>query len=218
MLMPFGHLVMAADRSIGRNVHLYDAKDRVTLLGGLILTNGVTKFNFYSMVKIFLLFQSSFSIEDETSATLERNEEPLPRGNYYVVGKPLALILVGAIGLQSIGSFTVSSEPFLTRTISLSTGSRFQSFRDEIRRRDGRCVITGKIALGAYRNHWKGFEAAHIFPLAYQGHWVQHNFARWITIPAANGETINSKQNGLLLRADIHRLFDNYDISIHPDV
>ena len=97
--MPFDHLIMAADRSIGRNVHLYDAKDRVTLLGGLILTNGVTKANFYSMVEIVLLFQSSFFIEHETSATLERNQESLPRGNYYVVGKPLALILVGAIGL-----------------------------------------------------------------------------------------------------------------------
>ena len=94
----------------------------------------------------------------------------------------------------------------------------FSHSATKIRRRDGRCVITGKIALGAYRNHWKGFEAAHIFPLAYEGHWVQHNFARWITIPAANGETINSKQNGLLLRADIHGLFDNYDISINPDV
>jgi len=216
--MLFDHLIMAADRSIGRNVHLYDAKDRGTVLGGLILTSGVTKSNFYSMVEILLLFQSSFTIGHENSATLVRNEEPLAPGKYYVVGKPLDLILGGAVGLWSTGSFTVNNEPCLTRTISLSTGSRLQSFRDEIRKRDGRCVITGKIALGAYRNHWKGFEAAHIFPLAYEGHWVQHNFARWITIPAANGETINSKQNGLLLRADIHGLFDSYDISINPDV
>lgn len=88
---------MAANRSIGRNVQLYDAKDRVTLLGGLILTNGVTKSNFYSMVEIFLLFQSSFLIECETSTTLERNEEPLPRGDYYVIGPPLTLILVGLL-------------------------------------------------------------------------------------------------------------------------
>ena len=47
---------------------------------------------------------------------------------------------------------------------------------------------------------------------------MQQNFARWITIPTANGDTINSKQNGLLLRADIHGLFDHYDISINPDV
>ncbi len=94
-LMPF---VMAADRSVGRNVHLYDVEDRETVLGGLLLTNGVTKSNFYSMVEILLLFQSSFSIEHETSATLERNEEPLRPGNYYVVGEPLDLILMGSVG------------------------------------------------------------------------------------------------------------------------
>lgn len=80
---------MPVDRSVGRNVHLYGAKNRDTSLGGLILTNGVTKTNFYSMVEILLLCQSSFFIEDESSAELERNEEPLavPCGNYYVVGK-----------------------------------------------------------------------------------------------------------------------------------
>lgn len=78
---------MRADRSQGRNVHIYDAEDRGTILGGLILTNGITKSNFYSMVEILLLFQSSFSIEDETSVTLERNEESLLPGNYYVVGQ-----------------------------------------------------------------------------------------------------------------------------------
>lgn len=112
----------------------------------------------------------------------------------------------------------MNDEIYLTRTISLSTGTRLQSFRDSVRARDGKCMITGKAVLGAYRDHWKGFEAAHVFPLAHQGHWVSENFGRWITIPAANGETINSVQNGLLLRADIHRLFDNYDISINPDV
>ncbi len=95
--MHFDHLIMAADRSSGRNVHIYDAKDRVTLLGGLILTNGITKSNFYSMVRIFLLFQSSFSIEYEDSAILERNKDPLPQGKYYIIGKPLILILVGLL-------------------------------------------------------------------------------------------------------------------------
>ena len=218
--MPFDHLIMAADRSLGRNVHLYDAEDRETVLGGLILTNGVTKSNFYSMVEIMLLFQSSFSIEHEGSAALARNEEPLSPGNYYVVGASINLIpiLMKTIDLWFIESFTVNDEVCLTRTISLSTGIRLQSFRDEVRQRDRRCVITGKKALSAYRNRWKGFQAAHIFPLAYENHWIQHNFARWITIPAVNGDTINSKQNGLLLSSDIHELFDSYDISINPDV
>ena len=89
----------SADRSAGRTVHIYDARDRGTVLGGLILTDGLTKSNFYSMVEILLLFQSSFSIEQETSTTLERNEEPLPPGNYYIVAKSLNLILMRAVNL-----------------------------------------------------------------------------------------------------------------------
>ena len=86
-----------ADRSLGRNVHIYDAKDRSKLLGGLILNNGITKSSLYSMVEIWLLFDSSFSIENEAAATLERNEDPLISGNYYIVGKLQALILMWMI-------------------------------------------------------------------------------------------------------------------------
>ena len=61
---------MMADRSLGLNVHSYDAKDRSKLLGGLILNNGITKSNLYSMVEIWLLFASSFYIENEAAAQL----------------------------------------------------------------------------------------------------------------------------------------------------
>jgi hypothetical protein len=67
-------------------------------------------------------------------------------------------------------------------------------------------------------NEWQGFEAAHIFPLAYEGHWNDNGYSRWITIPPENGGTINSVQNGLLLRSDIHQLFDSYIVSVNPDV
>lgn len=65
---------------------------------------------------------------------------------------------------------------------------------------------------------WSGLEAAHVFPLAYENHWIQYDFARWITVPSIAGSSINSVQNGMLLRADIHALFDNYLFSINPDV
>ena len=106
----------------------------------------------------------------------------------------------------------------LTRTISLHTGTRHETFRHAVRARDRRCVVTGKRALLAYKNGWTGFEAAHIFPLVYQGYWNDPNFSRWITtIPTAGGP-INSVQNGLLFRSDIHQLFDSYFFSINPDV
>ena len=67
-------------------------------------------------------------------------------------------------------------------------------------------------------DEWESFEAAHIFPLAYEGHWNDNSYGHWITIPPENGGTINSVQNGLLLRSDIHQLFDSYVVSVNPDV
>jgi hypothetical protein len=102
----------------------------------------------------------------------------------------------------------------------LQTGTRTRSFGNAVRWRDGRCVITGRPAPDAASGNWSGLQAAHIFPLAYEGHWDQSNYLSLITIPPASEEagSINSVQNGLLLRNDIHQLFDSYDFSINPDV
>ena len=93
-----------------------------------------------------------------------------------------------------------------------------QAFRDAVRSRDRRCVVTKEVALGAQYDRWTGFEAAHIFPLAYEGYWRDNNFARWISIPPVRGGTIKSVQNGILLDCTIHKLFDTYEFSINPDV
>ena len=90
-------------------------------------------------------------------------------------------------------------------------------FWEAVRQRDRRCVITGEEPEAEY-GIWRGFEAAHIFPLACEGHWIQHDYGHWISIHPNTGGSINSVQNGLLLRADIHNLFDGYDVSINPDV
>ena len=100
----------------------------------------------------------------------------------------------------------------------MASGSRVVGFRNAVRARDGRCVVSGKVVPGAQYDRWWGFEAAHIFPLAYEDHWNRNNYSRWITCHSATGGSINSVQNGLLLRADLHILFDNYVFSIDPDV
>jgi HNH endonuclease len=106
--------------------------------------------------------------------------------------------------------------------ISQQTGTRVQAFCDAVRSRDGQCVITGERAVDADINDWTGFQAAHIFPLAFEGLWKEYNFGRWIKSPSngeeIKGDKINSVQNGLLLRSDIHQLFDMYFLSINPDV
>jgi hypothetical protein len=75
------------DRSQGRDIHIYDANDRNTVLGGLVLTDGITNKNFYSMVGIIFFFNGPYSLLDEGGTEIERNDDPLKPGNYYIDAK-----------------------------------------------------------------------------------------------------------------------------------
>jgi hypothetical protein len=74
-----------ADRSIGRNVHIYDANDLDTVLGGLILSTGVTNANLYSMVDILFIFENTFILRHEDHTQIERDGAALRPGKYYIV-------------------------------------------------------------------------------------------------------------------------------------
>ncbi|CUS15900.1 unnamed protein product, partial [Tuber aestivum] len=67
--------------------------------------------------------------------------------------------------------------------------------------------------------NWNAFEAAHIFPLRHESHWVQFNYRRWITDmdDAVGASKINSTRNGFLLRREVHAMFSQDLISINPD-
>ena len=73
------------NRSVGRNVHIYDAKHPDSVIGGLLLTNGVTNGNFYSMVEILIVFTSTFLLRDEGGAEIKKDNDPLQPGKYYIV-------------------------------------------------------------------------------------------------------------------------------------
>jgi hypothetical protein len=85
--------------SAGRDVHIYDTKDCTTVLGGLILTNGVTRTNFYGMVEILILFTSSFELQDEGGTTIKRNNDPLQPGKYCINAAGISL----KIGIVDFG-------------------------------------------------------------------------------------------------------------------
>jgi hypothetical protein len=82
----------AANRSAGRDVHIYDARDPDTVLGGLILTNGVTNANFHSMVEIFCIFDSAYFLRDEGGVKIQRDDHPLRPGKYYVFTNSMQLL------------------------------------------------------------------------------------------------------------------------------
>ena len=141
---------------------------------------------------------------------------------HYPVGDIILSATLSYQGLYSLqtGSITLTEEAPLLRGLSLESGTRIVSFRDAVRERDRRCVITGRRVLEPGLGRWICFEVAHIFPLAYEDHWNKSNYNRWITVPPTNESdgSIHSVQNGMLLSRDMHALFDGYEVSINPDV
>ena len=119
-----------------------------------------------------------------------------------------------------IGSVSVTHEVPLFCAVPLPSGPRVASFRDAVFQRDQRCVITGTKAILAHIGRWKGFEATHIFPLAYERQWNDCNLSRLITVPPANEShgSINSVQNGIMLTSAMRQFFASYDLAINPDV
>jgi hypothetical protein len=53
-----------------------------TVLGGLILTNGVTNANLNSMVEIIFVFERDYFLRDGGGSTVQRDNYP---GNYYIL-------------------------------------------------------------------------------------------------------------------------------------
>ncbi|KAI5847696.1 hypothetical protein DFP73DRAFT_577626 [Morchella snyderi] len=106
--------------------------------------------------------------------------------------------------------FTLTNELWLVRTILAASGT----CTDAVRERDGRCVITGEEAANAVGT-WTGFQAAHSWLHLRK---VSIDYGRWITISPAieSAGSINSVQNGMLLRADSHALLDSYKVAINP--
>lgn len=107
----------------------------------------------------------------------------------------------------------------MRRIFSHSQSGREDAFRQDVRARDGKCVLTGVVNVAASWNGWTGFEAAHVFPLEKETLWNQYNFSRWITnTTGRHSATINSVQNGMLMASTLHTAFDSFLVAVNPDV
>lgn len=125
------------------------------------------------------------------------------------------------IFLAIVGCIYVNNEPWIPRIQTRSATGRESAFRNGIRARDGRCVITGVVNLNAINdnNNWVSFQAAHIFPLVSESHFIHAGYSQYITdMDDTTGiSKIHSLQNGLLLRSHVHGKFDQYCVSVNPD-
>ncbi|KAK3308989.1 uncharacterized protein B0T15DRAFT_509390 [Chaetomium strumarium] len=170
---------MSGRRALGRNVFIWhlngDNEDRIPL-GGLVLTAGVTNTGFRQMLDILLITSGDCVVQNEHGDETLRDDQPLLPGDY-------------TVSADSVEVTKVNNEVVYTRSHSIATGTRVESFKEEVQARD-----------------------------AYERQWDDNNYGRWITIDPPQGVgKINSVQNGIILRADLHILFDCFAFSINPD-
>lgn len=194
------------------DVIIYHEGGRPVPLAGIVVTLGMTNVTLYRMVQInfkFALPGWSLHYRDQRGGVVLRNYEQLQPGDY---------------AIASAGEVWQNTEKRTADTKVMSTGvKRTLQFQDAVRQRDGGCIITKDMAINAKYGieGWTGFEACHIYPLSHHQLWVEHNCSRWV-IPegeqAGIDHGINSVKNGILLRRDIHALFDKFLVSIDADV
>ncbi|KAG0136443.1 hypothetical protein HOY82DRAFT_479059 [Tuber indicum] len=184
------------------NTFIYTANYRDEKLGGLWPGSTFTNSNLYFMAEILCFFSDTFVIHDKAGQLVEKDGQQLQAGDYYLATR----------------SITVNNEVPLTRLLTFQSGPRANTFRIAVRARDRGCVITGIKAQLAHLDIWIGFDAACIFPPAYEEQW-KGNYGRWTTVPRANESdgSINSVQNGILQLNHMDKFFDSFQIAINPN-
>ncbi|KAG0636794.1 hypothetical protein HOY80DRAFT_908639 [Tuber brumale] len=199
---------MSLSRFLQRNVSFYDATNPVATLGGLVQNGSITEANFLDILTIILVVEEGpIRVQERVSRHIvSRTDVPLETGVY---------------DIYCDASIQVSDEPWIPRLICHEISGRDDSFRNDIRNRDRKCVISGiSIPEGFFQTYsWTPFETSYIFPLEQESLWIQHNCGRWITDKgdATESSKINSPQNGLHLRSELRQLFEGYLISVNPD-
>ncbi|KAG0633420.1 hypothetical protein HOY80DRAFT_991710 [Tuber brumale] len=169
--------------------------------------------------------------KDSQSDTLPTDRSQW-RDTYIYASDNRAAILGGLLASEGITNANLYSMLeifcFFTDTYALidgyeqlveRDGQQLQPGNYYIVTNDSRCVITGRPAVLGHIGRWRGFEATHIFPLAYEEQWNDSDYSRFITIPPAidSHGPIYSVQNGILLTSDMQQFFDSYDLAINAD-
>ncbi|EGD92176.1 hypothetical protein H112_00250 [Trichophyton rubrum D6] len=185
-----------------RNLWIEFASHPGVVQGGLRAASNLTRRQLFNILNIAFRPSGGFDISRRGSTT------PLPVTDDLI--EPGHYILSSTIPGEDV---TPSDEQYYRRTLSLSDTGRDETFRHDVRQRDGRCVITGRVNHNAGVGLWRGFEAAHVFPLALSMIFSSCAFSNGIT----DSRGINSPNNGLLLRSDIHQMWDGYEFAINPD-
>ena len=216
---------MSTDRAGWRNVHFYNALTG-DCLGGFYQRGSLTEESLIGILtNVLLIVKQPLTVKHRESDRLVTPSQNLVElGHYDISSTGLSFHIHNpqwpVTRLIYLGPIHLNDEPWVARLITYSLSGRPDEFRNGVRHRDRKCVITGQVNNLAPWNRWPGMHAAHVFPLEYENIWREHNYGRWITNmdDAVGISKINSTQNGLLMNSQCHSFFDQYLFSINPDV
>ncbi|KAI5799405.1 hypothetical protein FPQ18DRAFT_365613 [Pyronema domesticum] len=153
---------MSGHRSHFRNVRFFDEANPDVVLGGLVQNGSITERNFLTMLDIVFVTTAPIRVSaKDTGKVVSMVGTRLDVRDYLV---------------SCEDEIQVSDEPWVHRITSHSVSGREDAFRDGIRARDNKCVISGRV----HRNPhiWTSFEAAHVFPLEKESLWIQFNYGQ----------------------------------------
>lgn len=198
-------------------------------LGGFWQNGSVTERNLLHILNDILIdVKGDFEVRARHRGSgewVEWCDDPVFQGQYSVIckGKRLQCLAVKRKEdmLKTItGEFKLNNEQWFVRLDSFSMSGGEEAFKNGIRKRDGRCVVSGEVNEAADLDIWAGYEAAHVFPLEYEEWWDEQGFGTCISDMdnTAGASKINSVQNGMLMTASLHTRFDQYLFTVNPDV
>ncbi|KAJ6190302.1 hypothetical protein N7519_000323 [Penicillium mononematosum] len=146
------------DRCPWRNVHFYNASNK-QLLGGFYQAGSLTEANLLWILGNVLL-PNPFTIRHRASGRdITPSNNSVTLGDYDI--------------FSDDGAITVTNEEWVPRVRSHSPSDREDSFRDGIRQRDGKCVISGNVNELAQWDWWAGFETAHVVAPDKENLWIE---------------------------------------------
>ena len=202
-------------RAQNRNVFFYDDAHEI---GGLVLNPSVNQKVLLQMLQVLIRSELPYNVvHRETKVPLVPCASAVVLGIYDILSEGSGWISSGhTITKGKTGKITVTDECSYFRALSVASTPRTDQFKQQVRERDGMCVIT-KVR---YIYTWAAFHAAHICPAAYENLLDKDDaLGSCITLKNSPRESgIHSVQNGILLSSHLHALFDLSFISINPDV
>ncbi|KAL6303962.1 hypothetical protein BKA93DRAFT_852366 [Sparassis latifolia] len=200
-----------------RNIYVWDAHATPPVnVAGLYQHGAVSVSLFFSWLNMILDIDIPWALfpadkeGDPIGEPLDHEDDgTLPFGNYAICSEDARPIPVSLL--------RESHRPRLL-TMEATPVTEAVHFRDRVRARDNRCCVTG---IPVQHGDYAIFHASHIFPVVHKDTWDEKRFKDKIqddaSIASQGPDGINSIQNGVLLRTDIHDMFNNYDFGINPD-